>query len=435
MKKILFYLLTFLSIYSFAQITPSVPSPKNQNGKVLGSNGSKYIWTTVGAVPSGALFAVNASTLSNLSAFTVSVTNSSSVTLSGGKIRMTRTDANLGFNDFFTYNSFGDIDSKYWSFVCDFEVKRLDATSYGFGFGLKADAVNNTTDYVRGRIETTTAGTKGTLTLDVDGASQGSGSTKLTFALNDRIRMQIQRNNEIFTLSVQNVTSVNTVAPVCSLTVIMNRGTSTGWSPTMLRPYFFNLGGTFDLDEFTFSTQLTSNSKIFIGDSNTHGFFTANSSKPYPELIKYVTNTQCDNFGSTSTTTADWLNGINEVIQRQPKIVYFMLGRNDVATSVTQSVTLNNFAALTGSLTAANIPYKIISILPSGSSLNAAITSLNAALQAAYPSNYIDIQSYLNDGSGNIKPAFGSGDGTHFNELGHIEIAKRLMNADPTLIN
>ena len=380
----------------------------------------------------GDLFAIVSSNLTSLSNWTINSANGSTVALSNGKIRFTRADGALGFGDNAVYDGFGDINSKYYTFSMDFEIKRLDATSYGFGFGFKADTINSTNDYVRARLECDSGVNKGTLVMEVNG-NQYSSTTKLTFALNDKVKVTMVRNGHLFTAVAQNITSINTVTPVAFVSTIVSRYTSTNWDPAMVRPYIFSLGGTYDVTEWTLSTKQPIKANIAVGDSITHGMFIDSNSKAWPELVEEITGLKFDNFGSSSTVTTDWLNGTNEIIARQPSCVYFLLGRNDITTGISQSTTLSNYSTIISRLISANIDYRIISLLPTGSANNTAMVALNTALQSRYPSKFINIESYFNDGSGNMLSKYNSGDGAHMWEAGHQEFAKRLIAADPRL--
>jgi len=376
----------------------------------------------------GNYFSNDFTTLANLAAFSITNPNSTWA-LSGGYLRMTRADVAAGFTDFANYNTFGSVNSKYWTASLDFYIKRLDATSSGIGFGFISDCANSSTDNVRVDLNCTTAGTKGTLSLRVNGVTTAA-TTKLTFALNDKVKLTITRNKNRFTVTAQNLTTLMSTAPVAEYTTITSRLAATGWSPTQLKPQIYNLGGTYDVIRQTIdSKNYLRPDIIFIGDSITHGMFTDKESLAYPELIGEITGKKTLNFASQSTTTGDWVRATNELITHAPRYVYIMLGRNDLAGSVSQATILANYTTIVNALVAAGIDYRIISVLPSLSVTG--ITSLNTALQSAYPTKFIDIYSYLNNG-GIIKDEYNS-DGTHLWEAGHQEIAKRIIDLETTL--
>lgn len=374
-------------------------------------------------------FSNDFTTLANLSAFSITNPNSTWA-ISGGFMRMTRADAAAGFSDFANYNTFGSVNSKYWSTSLDFYIKRLDATSYGIGFGFISDCANSATDNVRADLNCTTAGTKGTLSLRVNGVIV-TATTKLTFNLNDKVKITITRNKNRFTATAQNCTTIMTTAPVAEFTTITSRLAATGWSPTQLKPQIYNLGGTYDVIRETMgSKNWLRPDIIFIGDSITHGMFTDNQGMAYPELIGEITGKKTLNFASSSTTTGDWVRATTELTTHTPRYVYIMLGRNDLSGAVSQATILANYTTIINALVAASVDYRIISVLPSNGI--AGITSLNTALQAAYPTKFIDIYSYL-DNSGVIKDEYDSGDGTHLWEAGHQEITKRVIDLETTL--
>lgn len=90
MKNVFLSILLFCAFVTSAQITPNIPSPRNQNGKVLGSNGSKYIWTTGGTSTDSYTTAASSSTLnlgsisSNYIGITGTVTINNFGTVSAG---------------------------------------------------------------------------------------------------------------------------------------------------------------------------------------------------------------------------------------------------------------------------------------------------------------------------------------------------------------
>lgn len=394
--------------------------------------------TTAGTVLEGSVvksysvvssyFSNDFTTLASLTDFSITQPNSTWV-LTGGFWRLTRADAAAGFSDFANYNTFGSVNSKYWSTSLDFYIKRLDATSYGIGFGLIADCINNTTDNIRVDLYCGTGASKGSLNLRVNGVTT-LATTKLTFNVNDKIKLTITRNRNRFTVTAQNMTTIMSIAPVAEFTTITSRFTSTGWSPTQLKPQIYNLGGTYDVIRQTMgSKNWLRPDIIFIGDSITHGMFTDRESLAYPELIGEITGRKTLNFASQSTTTGDWVRATTELTTHTPRYVYIMLGRNDLAGAVSQATILANYTTIINALVAASVDYRIISVLPSNGI--AGITALNTALQAAYTTKFIDIYSYLNN-SGVIKNEYDS-DGTHLWEAGHQEIAKRVIDLETTL--
>lgn len=360
--------------------------------------------------------------------------DTSSWTLTGGFLRAVRSDVNLGFLNYAKFNGFGFINSKQWSVTVVFDTKQKDANSFGFGFGFMsatgAIPVTATDGFLRADINCSTTA-NGTTTLRCNGVAAAS-ATLLTQSLNDTILLNITRNNHIITLNAQNITAVATTTPVVTQTTIISRSTSTNWDNSTLVPYMYLLGGTYDVRSLTMSTRLaTGADAIFVGDSITHGMFMGSDDKTYPEILAELTGKRIYNFASTSTVTGDWTGATTELVTMAPKRVYFLLGRNDVSLAVAQATTLANYATIIAALTSAGIDYRIISLLPSGSALNTNLTALNTALQAAYPTKYIDIYSYFNGGSGVIKYNLQSGDGTHLSAQGQIEVAKRLAAADP----
>jgi len=410
----------------------SIDNPNNGAPFVYNSTTQKWGNSPNNYRVVGDYFDIETSGLTSLSGFTV-ISPNSVWAVSGGTIRTSRGDGAAGFSDYANYNSFGYINSKYWSASFDFYIRRTDATSYGIGFGFTGATVNSGADNLRVDFNCAT-GTIGTLTLRINGAAVGSGAVKLTASNNEKIKITITRNLRDISAMCQNFTSINTVTPVVVDTTIISRATSTNWDVSSVIPHIYNLGGVYDITNITINSKNTSSADIMvIGDSISHGMFLSPYDKTYSQIIEEITGKKVLNFASTSTITADWVNSLNEILVTNPKKVYFLLGRNDVATSVPQATTLANIATIVNALVAAGIDYRIISLLPSSASLNTAITNLNTQFATLYPTKYLNIQSFLNDGNGNIKSKYNSGDGTHLSSLGQIEVAKRLIAADTNL--
>jgi len=385
----------------------------------------------------GSYFNQDFTTLGSLASYTSNTPggDTSSWALSGGFLRATRSDVNLGFLNYLKYNGFGFINSKYWSITVVVDTKQKDANSFGFGFGFMSAAANvpvSATDgFLRCDINCSTTA-NGTTTLRCNGVAT-AGSTLLSHNVNATLYLNITRNNHDITVNAQNVSSVATTTPVVTQTTIVSRLTSTNWDNSTLVPYMYLLGGTYDVRSLSMNTRIAKNADgIFVGDSITHGMFMGNNDKTYPEILADVLNKKYYNFASSATVTGDWTGATNELITLTPKKVYFMLGRNDVATAVSQSTTLANYATMIAALTGAGIDYRIISLLPSGTALNANLVALNAALQALYPTKYIDIYSDFNGGSGLLKYELSSGDGTHLSAQGQTQVASSLLTASPS---
>lgn len=382
--------------------------------------------------PVGEYFDVVTSGLSNLNDFSITSPNST-VSLGSGKITTERNDIAAGFSDYFTYNAYGDINSKYWIFDCEFNVKRQDATSYGFGFGFLASCANNNTDYIRLDINCSNAN-KGILTLRINGTYAGSVPVAMTLVNNDKIKLTITRNDRLFSGTCQNMTSVVSVCPVWEVKTILSRNTSAGWEPTQLKPYFYNVAGKYELLRFGIcSKNMYNPDLIVIGNSIGHGMFINTESSPWPEQVAKDFNLKVYNFCSQSTNSADLLRGVNEVVAHAPREVWINGFRNDCSAGIIKDTILKHADTLYNRLTRAGIKVKFISTISSNGV--SGITTLNSDLLAKYPNNFIDIYSYFDDGGGNLKTKLESGDHTHLNEWGQIEYERAIILENPNFFN
>ncbi|MFC7685316.1 GDSL-type esterase/lipase family protein [Ureibacillus sp. GCM10028918] len=165
------------------------------------------------------------------------------------------------------------------------------------------------------------------------------------------------------------------------------------------------------------STETTHVDKIFVGDSITdHG-----------EFHEFFPNQVVLNRGISKDTSAGVLNRINEVVGRNAKEVYLLIGVNDIRTKVEQAVYISNIRKIIDSLAHSDSEIYIQSILPVNNSIygnkvtNDQVILFNAALkQTAKELNvhFLDLFPYFIDENGQLKKEY-TLDGIHLNGKGY----------------
>jgi len=161
---------------------------------------------------------------------------------------------------------------------------------------------------------------------------------------------------------------------------------------------------------------------IMLGDSITEGI-------DWRELFP---NARILNRGISGDTTAGLLNRLDEVIERHPKIVFLMIGINDLQTGVPVSTINANIRSIVGALEQKQIRVVLQKTLYVTSvyrpRLNSKVNELNGSLSdlcAAPRISCLDLNQVLGDG-GALSPSF-SYDGLHLNTAGYLAWKNEIM--------
>ncbi|MDN4494325.1 GDSL-type esterase/lipase family protein [Ureibacillus aquaedulcis] len=165
------------------------------------------------------------------------------------------------------------------------------------------------------------------------------------------------------------------------------------------------------------STETTRVDKIFVGDSITdHGEF----QEFYPDQVVL-------NRGISKDTSAGVLNRINEVVGRNAKEVYLLIGVNDIRTKVEQDAYIGNIRKIIESFAKSKTEIYIQSILPVNNSIygdkvtNDKVKRFNKALKETAKElnvHFLDLFPYFTDEEGQLKKEY-TIDGIHLNGKGY----------------
>jgi len=162
---------------------------------------------------------------------------------------------------------------------------------------------------------------------------------------------------------------------------------------------------------------------VMLGDSITEGI-------DWHELFPGV---RILNRGIAGDTSAGVLNRVDEVIGRRPKIVFLMIGSNDLQTGVPISVIRANVGSIIGELTQKQIRVILQNVLYAAPhyrfGLNDRVSELNRSFAdlCGLPSvSCLDLNRALADG-GALSPSF-TFDGLHLNTAGYL-VWKREISA------
>ena len=168
------------------------------------------------------------------------------------------------------------------------------------------------------------------------------------------------------------------------------------------------LFGTFDYEEVD---------KVFLGDSITdHG-----------EIQTYFPGEVVLNRGIVEDDTKGVLNRIDEVVKREPKEVYILLGINDIGQEVDVKVYEKNMEKIIQSFNQKTTKVIVQSILPVNNKefrntiSNETVDQFNETLQKLAEENgiqYVDLNQHFENANGQLKKEF-TVDGIHLTNEGY----------------
>jgi lysophospholipase L1-like esterase len=132
------------------------------------------------------------------------------------------------------------------------------------------------------------------------------------------------------------------------------------------------------------------------------------------------------NRGIAGDTSAGVLNRLDEVMGRRPKIVFLLIGINDLQAGVPISTIRANIGSIVGALAQKQIRVVLHNVLYAGpnyrAGLNDKVSELNRSLSdlCASPSvSCLDLNRLLSDGEA-LSPSFSLLDGLHLNSAGYL---------------
>ena len=203
------------------------------------------------------------------------------------------------------------------------------------------------------------------------------------------------------------------------------------WKPDVIRALMVRLGlqhrvvdnqGPYYHSRLAFFRQTVGDADvIMLGDSITEGI-------DWRELFPDI---RILNRGISGDTSTGVLNRLDEVIGRRPKIVFLMIGSNDLQIGVPVSAINANIRSIVGALEQANIRIILQNVLYATSGyrpqLNDRVNELNSSLSdLCNPPRVLclDLNKILGDG-GALSRSF-SLDGLHLNTAGYLAWKKEI---------
>lgn len=176
--------------------------------------------------------------------------------------------------------------------------------------------------------------------------------------------------------------------------------------------------------------------------------FAGDSMIEFGQWQELLNNATIVNRGILGDNSFGLLNRINDIIELRPKILFILIGINDIAGNIPVNVTLNNICNIVNQINKNSSSTKIFvhSILPTNPvhsehkvefenhyHKNEQVEQLNSLLKSKsklLKFTFIDLYSYFVDANRNLNAEFADIDGLHLNAKGYKLWADVLKNGN-----
>lgn len=289
------------------------------------------------------------------------------------------------------------------------------SAGFGISFGLQSLNISNVHNMINQLIMHNS--TIGEISEFITGSTSASA---LSYTLNtDNLLMTIDRNYDIFTATIQNLTSPNTT-PTYTFTANFYNTSGTILAPNTSAITIFAFGGTQTVTGFEFSSTLFKNEKTDLwANSKMEGYYAGS-----------LYNTVCSilgikNFAAGSNTTAELLLSVPELINSNPKnLLLIEVPRNDIALSIPTATWKSNYLSAVSQIESTGIKCWHMAHIPENNA-----------------TDFSEIGNFINANFTRIlrvSPTFDpltmcSADTVHVNALGNADIANDLLTTYPAL--
>lgn len=289
-------------------------------------------------------------------------------------------------------------------------VAQLKITTTGFGFGIGMRSSNAAQEYnMVGRIDTSSGDS---YLNGPDGTQNAASGSSLSLSVNDVIELDLERNVDVLTLKVRNVTTASAI-----ITTTYTYLLSSSYLHNTGRFSIFGFGGNCELHSFFVeSDEVTNANLMVIGDSKTQGYFATNFAGRFASQLDADFPTTVISAGGYDRTVEVLLR-IDEIIALAPRKVILCIGSNDPRSGRSSGDFQTDYEDISDQLIAAGIDvYYCLPFPEDGQDLTGQKTWIEATFDA---SKIIDTWTPMLDGAYGLKTVYDNGDGIHPNQAGN----------------
>lgn len=370
-------------------------------------------------VPYGSLIS---DTFSSGSDWTIT-SPASAFSFSGGDLLLNKAvGGGYNLNDYMLHTAYGGSCLENWTITCLFKVTEKSASSNGFYIGVKSTATFGSANHHI--VQFNTNSSSGKIALYLSGATTATSTSAgaLTFAVNDECSLVLTRtadgtDQQKITATVTNITNPNSV--VLAYTFLETYPVTIGTPPTSQFAIYSGVG-TVTIHSFDVTTNMYKNPNFaVIGNSIVRGIYSGSYNARWTSLTFLNSSKINYSMGGPGDRTVNVLDRINEIKTFNPKNIILAVGGNDLDNGVALGTTQANYVNIVNQLTKKGRTIYHCKPTPRNSF---DFTAWNAWLDSTF-SNVIDTWTPLKGAGTGLAAADDSGDGTHPDASGHVNIA------------
>ena len=253
----------------------------------------------------------------------------------------------------------------------------------------------------------------------------------LAISSGDTIKIEVSMQDLLFSVTVTNVTTSNTLSDSYQFTL-----SSPNLIHTPGRPCLWNTGGSFDVTNFTFGSNDYKNSHVALwGNSTTQGVQATSLSDTWPYSIEQnITNnkrvTKC---GLGSAISDDLAASVDNALLINARYNVVMIGTNDISRNIGGDGKANALANIATFVTALQNAGKTVYVLTPIARDAHDMSPIATDLVSTYGA--INMYALTKETSSTqLDAAYDSGDGTHMSDAGNALFYNYLVQERPLIL-
>lgn len=296
------------------------------------------------------------------------------------------------------------------------EVDYQIVSAFGSNVGFGASFYSNNTSGANYGYTTYLSSNTSTATphfAKQDGTLDQTGTT-FTITAGDVIRQTIEFKDSVAVATFQNLT---TGSAVSTITKTFSSST-TPYNPNTGTWAFQNFSGTYEIRRVKISSTTVTNPTLLTAFDSKGQIFAANFASRFPSLLnsRYPTVV---NYSGGGDQLKDLIDKQSEVRLLNPEQVLIGLGSNDLRYGASIATVAERLDKAVQLFSGTSTRWAV-TVIPEDSTAGglSGLTALKNYMVSAYPSNYIDLWTFMST-SNKLKAAYNSGDGIHPNNEGN----------------
>jgi hypothetical protein len=310
-----------------------------------------------------------------------------------------------------------------WNFVVEYTIVSAFGSNVGMGPAIRSNNVNGANFGYMSYLSSSSSTATPHLAKE-DGTSDQTGTT-FTITAGDKIRMVLDFDGTVMTLTAQNLTTSSAVSTVTKTFV----ATTAPYVPNTGTFGFSNFSGTYDISYLKISSTATKNPTLAVAADSKGQIFAGTFANRFPNLLNSNYPTSL-NYSGAGDQLKDFMDKKIEVMSLNAEQWWIILGSNDLRYGSSLTTTLNRLANIDSWFkgTQTRVYYSVIPEDSTAGHAGIGLTAFKNYMASLYASKYIDLWTSFST-SNVLKALYNSGDDVHPNSTAHTDIAAAAVSS------